>query len=362
MRNIFFSLISFIFFLPCLSINAFEKLFYIEPEVSQTAFSQKTLNSIELHRKSIDIIAPQIFSVNARGEVSGELDHRLLSLTQKYNIKLMPLVSNLYFDSNRVHQFLKSSTAQRKAIKKMLALCQKYKLYGMQIDFEHMHLNDKENFTDFFQKVAEAFHQNELIISVAVLPHPSLETSFERWYLKYWSGAYDYLPLGENADFVTLMTYDQHMLYTTPGPVATPQWMKASLDEILKSIPKEKVSLGVPVFSTYWYTGKLSLSPRMPKVSKIPNEYTYRSISQIMSYKEIEKIRIKDEVPIIWSAEWKSSYGIYMQDFKTRYLFVENYRSFVSKSDLVSQTDIRGMSVWVLGDEDPKIWKNKNLK
>jgi spore germination protein YaaH len=38
-------------------------------------------------------------------------------------------------------------------------------------------------------------------------------------------------------------------------------------------------------------------------------------------------------------------------------LFIENARSFAEKLKLVRQYHFRGFSAWVLGFEDPGIWK-----
>jgi len=50
-------------------------------------------------------------------------------------------------------------------------------------------------------------------------------------------------------------------------------------------------------------------------------------------------------------AYWPGANSVY------NWLFIENARSFAEKLKLVRQYHFRGFSAWVLGFEDPGIWK-----
>jgi spore germination protein YaaH len=68
-------------------------------------------------------------------------------------------------------------------------------------------------------------------------------------------GVDDLKALGDCMDFVSLMTYDQHTRWTTLGPVAGWDWTLANLDYALQFIPKEKLSLGIPLYGYHWLAG-----------------------------------------------------------------------------------------------------------
>lgn len=54
---------------------------------------------------------------------------------------------------------------------------------------------------------------------------------------------------------ICLMTYDQHTRWTATGPVAGWTGTIANLDYALKFVPKEKLSLGIPLYGYHWFAG-----------------------------------------------------------------------------------------------------------
>ena len=78
---------------------------------------------------------------------------------------------------------------------------------------------------------------------------------FAKWIFTDWRGAYDIAALAKSVDLVCLMTYDQQTRWTMPGPVAGWQWTVDNLNYALQFVPKEKLSLGIPLYGYHWYTG-----------------------------------------------------------------------------------------------------------
>lgn len=75
--------------------------------------------SFAQHLKSIDVLAPQSYSINSEGMLHGNIDSTLLALAQKNKIKVMPLVTNLGFSRIGVQAFLDDSAKQDAAIQMM---------------------------------------------------------------------------------------------------------------------------------------------------------------------------------------------------------------------------------------------------
>src|SRR5690606_28293269 len=105
---------------------------------------------------------------------------------------------------------------------------------------------------------ATAFHRNKLNVSFAVVPslkEGNQDSGFLKRKYDNWSGAYDLTTLGKISDFVSIMTYDEHLEGTSPGPYAGLTWVDAVVQHARKHIPANKISLGIPTYSGYWYTG-----------------------------------------------------------------------------------------------------------
>lgn len=354
MRIIIIILIS-LFLISNIHAADSEKLFYITPNnITDSTFTIDQLKSIKDHANAIDIIAPQIYSVNANGEISGTIDPKLIAAAKENNLKIMPLLVNPNFDQELIHTLLHNPAAQEKAIANMLALCEKYHFYGLQFDFENINVNDKAEFTRFYQLTATQLHQKGYAISIAVVPRisDSYENEYERWYFENWSGAYDYQSLAQSSDFISVMTYDRHTSLTTPGPVAAIDWVEKNIQSLLKVIPANKLSLGIPDYSGYWSTGKVD-------PGHIPERYTYRSKEKQIPYEKVTGLLNQYNLTPAWQEQWKSSYLLFSNNDRNEYLFIEDAKAFQAKLELAQHYQLRGISVWKLGFEDPKIWTSK---
>lgn len=303
-------------------------------------------NSLAAHIKEITVIAPQAYQVNEKGTVWGAVDPVIVRLAKKNHTQLMPLVTNADFDSARLHNLLNNPEGQKRAVEKMVALCVENDFAGLQIDFEHVLMTDKDSYTHFFQEISKAMHTKNFRISAAIFPRDNDRTPPSdrlRSTLERWSGGYDYAALGAAADFVTLMAYDQHGEGTTPGSACEPPWAEKIVEYAVKYIPSEKISLGIPVHSDYWFTGSSKTSTHLSEA-----DLTYPQLQYL-----IDKFNIK----LQWDNKNKVSYAIFSNNNLNEYIYAENLPAFKAKFELVKKYNLRGLSLWHIGTEDPAIWK-----
>ncbi len=161
-----------------------------------------------------------------------------------------------------------------------------------------------------------------------------------------WEGAYDLKALGEVADFVSIMAYNQHGGPTTPGPTASLPWVRQTIKYALRYIASNKISIGIADFSTHWFTGS----------TKIDNTEKVSIQMRAISYKQVQMLTQQYKKKFIWDNPSAVFYVIYTHDWLDEYIFIENVKSFSAKYDLVKKYKLRGISVFDLGTEDSNIW------
>jgi spore germination protein len=301
--------------------------------------------SLTEHIQKINVISPQAYQINERGTVWGAIDPIVERLAIKHHVKLMPLVTNADFDSARTHKFLIDMTAQQLAIKQLVAIAKAKHFYGVQIDFEHILMVDKDRYSDFIKRTASAFHTNQLALSVAIFPKVSDKTAATdraRSALEYWSGGYDYKSLGASADFLSLMAYAQHGGGTTPGSACEPAWVEKIIRYAVDYVPANKLSIGLPVYSAYWYTATHHAYEGVKET-----DVTYAQLSYL-----IDKFQIKKH----WDDSKKLSYAVFVNNDLNEFIYAEDKKAFAVKLDLIQKYHLRGVSLWHLGAEDPDIW------
>ncbi len=333
-----------VFTSPSIVAQKVEHLFYyVDNKESFTSFKENI--------ERISIIAPQAFSVDEDGIIWGAVDPRVIELAAKYKAGVMPLIVNPGFDQQMLHRLLVNERARQRAISSMVELCEHHKFLGIQFDFENLHLNDRDAFTQFYRETAQALHQKGYQLSVAVVHRPEEyagPTGYFKWLFENWRAGYDLAELAKIGDFISVMTYSQHTRRTTPGPNAGIPWVTQVVEYFLKFMPPEKLSLGIPLGSQHWYTA-LDTVRYFANARSWSSSLDYRSASML-----VERFKAKVE----WNDAQQVPYTIFDNGGLFEYIYFEDARSFKAKYDLMKQYKLRGFSAWVLGNEDSAVWKS----
>jgi spore germination protein len=311
-----------------------------------TIDNEQCFESFKSHVAWIDIVGPQCYKMDEHGILWGSVDRRIIDLSAKHNVKVMPLIVNTGFDQPSFHRLLHDSLARARAVSNMLRICRENNYYGIQFDFENIHVTDKDLFTSFYRQAATLLHSHGYAISIAVVPRTSDDpgpTEYHKWIYEYWRGAFDYAALSEIGDFISLMTYDQHTHRTTPGPVAGIPWMEAVIQFVMKGVPASKISLGLPFYSYRWQPAYLN------------NEAHVWGRS--LDYAEAIGLANRFGATWQWDDSGKVAFTVYSNAYLNEYLYLEDARSFQAKLSLLNKYKFRGFSVWRLGHEDPGVWK-----
>ncbi|MGH8189995.1 MAG: glycosyl hydrolase family 18 protein [Rhodanobacteraceae bacterium] len=319
-----------------------ENLFYMTDTLD-------SLESFRAHADQISIIVPAAYHVDQYGVVYGGVDPRVSKIAAAHHVMVMPIIAS--FDQKAIHAFLTNPEARARAIGIMLYDAQRYHYYGWQFDLENVHVTDRDAYTDFYRQAAKAMHAHGLKISMAVVktqePFPAADHSgFSKYLYENWKGAFDIKKLAAIGDFLSFMSYDQNTSLTPPGPVAGMPWMQQMADYLVKlGVDPRKVSFGIPTYSDYWHaTYSEDHGPHSTR-----DEIPYREVVNLLDRYQV-KPRLMASAGVDY-AYWPGAYGVF------NWLFIENADSFGKKLALVRHYRFRGFSAWVLGFEDPAIWK-----
>ncbi len=317
-----------------------ERLFYMTG-------SEASFESFRRNIDEIDVVGPQVFSVKGDGFVWGEVDPRVLALAKERGVKVMPLIHNPGFDQEMIHTLLTTPEARNRTVQSMVELADEHGFWGWQFDFENIHMDHRDLLTEFYRETARALHAKGYTLSIAVVPADGTPgpTSFHRYMRANWRGSFDLKALAEIGDFISYMTYAQHGTVSPPGPIAGLPWMQTVLDHALaEGVPPEKISLGIPTYSGYWYASH-------------DDEQGARVAGQEVSYERAMSLIERAGAELHWLPDQGVHYAFLDHSGTFEWIFLENRRTFWTKLDLFdANAGLRGISVWVLGAEDPGIW------
>src|SRR5438552_3963316 len=114
--------------------------------------------SFREHVGQISIVAPQSFTMDAEGFVSGEVPAEVVDIAAANHVAMMPLVVNRKFDQPLMHTVLDSAESRARAIRYLLYYALRDGYIGFQFDYENIHWDYQNRLTLFFREAAQEFH------------------------------------------------------------------------------------------------------------------------------------------------------------------------------------------------------------
>jgi spore germination protein YaaH len=304
-----------------------------------------SLKSFTDHADKIDTLVPAWYSTDGNGLVWGGPNPDILKTAAAHHVPVMPIVALMV--QLDLHKLLTTPAARAAFISSLLSECKRYNYSGFQIDFENVNWTDRDVLSAFVAETASALHKQSLQLTIATVPnapgYPGT-SAFAHWLYANWRGAFDLKALAESVDLICLMTYDQNTRWTTPGPVAGYPWTVTNLEYALQFVPKEKLSLGIPLYGYHWFAG----DPGKEEKANPTAEY--------IGQQDIDGYIAAYHPHVEWDTTDRVSwFYFYKEDFR-EWVFYTDKRGFQERFNLVRERGIQGFCSWVLGTEDPEIW------
>ena len=154
-----------------------------------------------------------------------------------------------------------------------------------------------------------------------------------------WSLCYNRNVIGEVADYIVFMGYDQYGT-SKIGTTAGYNWLENSLKTFLgnEEVPSEKIILALPFYTKLWQT---------------KNDETIKGIVITMN-------SVNETIPQSASKQWledlKQYYVQYEQGGFVYKMWIEDDESFTEKINLVNKYDLAGAGYWRKGFENESVW------
>lgn len=288
--------------------------------------SYKSLSSYGEH---LDYIATFSYVIDNNGDLVGETPKDALSLAREKKVKPLLLVHNMLdeIDSAGASAVLSNPSLREKLVKNIINVVERDGYSGINVDLEGVYPLDRQNYNRFLHELGDALRPAGKVLTVSI---PAKTQDDPR---NAWSGAYDYASIGEAADFVMLMTYDEHWYGGDPGPVASLPWVLSVLDYATSQIPREKLILGIAAYGYDWS----------------PNG------SRAITWNEVGGLAEKYG-PARWHDDYCVPFLVYHTGGVRHEVWFENTYSLRFKLDLVNSYGLAGIALWRMGFEDADFW------
>lgn len=282
-------------------------------------------------------LSPFMYSMREDGTITDLQEEGLIEAAQLNEVLPLLVLTNFRnseFDSDLAASVLRNPEVQETLITNLLAEMKAKGYSGLNIDFEYIYPEDRENYNNFLRRVVQRLHPEGFSVSTAVAPKERADQEG----LLY--EAHDYRAHGEIVDFVVLMTYEWGWAGGRPWAIAPINKVRDVLDYAVTEIPPEKILMGVPLYGRDW---------------RIPWEEG--TFARTVSPKEAVDLAARYGVAIQYDETYQSPFFQYTDENGQRHeVWFEDARSMQVKYDTVKQYGLRGISYWVLGNPFPQNW------
>ena len=285
----------------------------------------------------VNVVSPAFFHLNSKGELTeniGQAGQAYIEWAHSNGYKVWPMVQNAGDGMTSVtSKIMNDYNKREELINEIVTACVKYKLDGINLDFENMKQEDKDMYSRFIIELTPRLKDMGLVVSVDVTAPDGAET---------WSMCFDRNVIGDVADYIVFMAYDQYGASSNKsGTTAGYDWVNVSLNKFLKTeeIKSDKIILAIPLYSRLWTEDSSGKVVRQTTVS-LKNMYNV----------------IPDGVEKQWDDNLKQYYVEYQDGQYTKKIWIEDEKSLTEKINLIKNNNLAGVASWEKGMETDNFW------
>lgn len=333
-------------------LTAFQPVVFEEPSRGLQVFGsipywdqERAFESFRNNVEAIDFVSLFWYYLTADGKIAkyeyAKEDQRILDFAKAHNVKVLALVSNLPegegldWDWKRVDGVIADPEQRARHIGDIVVLVEQKGFDGINIDYEDLQDTQTDDFSLFMKELGSALHEQGKILKVALHPRENNDHTHGQ----------DWVAISQSADQLTFMTYDEHSQSGEPGPVASINWVRRTIEFALSlGVPKEKIFVGIPLYGYDWATRK---------------DGSFDT-AKVLEYEDVASIMEVFGARLQFDEKSASPYLEYTVG-KKHIVWFENKKSFAAKLELARELGVGGIAFWRLGGENPAVWQTLQI-
>ncbi len=287
--------------------------------------------------EGINVVSPAFYHLNTDGELEenvGEEGQAYIDWAHNNGYKVWAMVQNAGSGMmNVTSEIMNHYDNRQKLIEAIIDECMKYDLDGINIDFENMKKEDVDLFSRFIIELEPRLREIGVVLSVDVTAPDGSDT---------WSLCFDRHVLGDVADYLIFMAYDQYGASSDKaGTTAGYDWVELNLKKFLETyeVESDKLILAIPLYARLW---TLDSNGDIEGQTAIPMNEIDESIPSDAERK--------------WDDDLKQNYVEYVDGNLTKKIWIEDIDSLKEKISLINTYKLGGVASWELGMETDDVW------
>jgi cellulose synthase/poly-beta-1,6-N-acetylglucosamine synthase-like glycosyltransferase/peptidoglycan/xylan/chitin deacetylase (PgdA/CDA1 family)/spore germination protein YaaH len=287
------------------------------------------------HLQGVDSETNRFFDIMQGGTIR-PVDYKVMPFlkSEDTGTEVFPLVNN--FDGTNwidISAFLGDPDARASFRQQIDIFLASDRYRGLMVDFEDFPKKAQPAFVSLLTELATDLHSKKMKLYVSA---PSGNSDF------------DYQGVGQAADGVVLMNYDQHYAGGggTAGPVAAQDWFTNNLSQAKNLIPIDKLICAIANYGYDWV--------QRPKRGKLPDDEHDINVTVQQAW-----LAARDsEADVNFDADSMNPHVSYLDEHNVQHdiWFLDGVTA-LNQMRAGRQLGVRTFALWRLGSEDRSLWR-----
>lgn len=313
------------------------------------ASGNDSLNKLTSKATPLNVVSPTWFKVkDGYGGISSLASKAYVDKAHKKGLQVWGLISDFNYDENKnyyINQVVKNTVSRRALISNIMKEAEACGMDGINIDFEMIRLASAEGYVQFMRELAIECEKKGLVLSVDMyVPSGS-------------NGYYDRQAIGEVADYLVIMGYDEHWAGCgEAGSVASLPFVKKGIEDTLKEVPASRVINAVPFYCRVWYEDTLDNAPEGAIIVKDPINGDYALSSKAVGMGDAKELIEDNDASLRWLEDLGQYYTEYYKGDRLARIWLEDKESLKKKLNVMKEHGIAGVAGWKLGLDSSEAW------
>lgn len=290
--------------------------------------ANENLSALVSNAQGLNTVSPTWFYL--KDNEGNILDLGSASYVQKAHekgLEVWALIEDITYDVD-LEILLSSSAKRTKLINNLMDAASRYKLDGINIDFEGVKKAAAKHFVQFLRELSIKTHEAGIVLSV------------DNYMPNAGNLYYNYAEQGRVADYVILMGYDEHWAgCSTAGSVASLPFEKNGIRAVLDmGVPASKIINAIPFYTRIWET---------------VNDKVKDTTDSMVNAKRWVEVK---GIDLSWDEETGQYYGELTSNNTFYQIWMEDEESINAKLNMMLSYNLGGVGAWRLGYEPATVW------
>ncbi|MFT3921352.1 MAG: glycosyltransferase [Myxococcales bacterium] len=302
------------------------------PEHAVVAFSVRDDSaaqaSLERHIKEIDVVIPDWFSAAGPGcAIEEHIDAPSQRILASTDVLVLPRIANLSGQTWRGESFaamMRDDVQRGCFVDKLTKRLVDLGADGVNVDVEELAPEDSEPLLELLVDLKNALHARGMRLTVDVA---------------FYDTAYDLEFIGQVADAVFVMGYDQHYPASEPGPVSGRKWFNESVQAALTRVNADRLVVAIGAYCYDWIVAENAPA------------------AESLSFREaMDRARAAGAVPEFERDAENARFGYSDAQQQVHEVWCQDALSAWNQTATLADHGISRVALWRLGTEDETLW------